>query len=129
MSRAHSGRRCCQGSRGRSEEGPAGCASTLPGQSQRARRSARPRARGDISALYSTDGRKDKNRRPSEVDGRRRGSPGALDVVVEGELVRMRPQAHGIHLVLPLVVDPGLDEIRREDVALEEEVVVLLEIV
>src|SRR5262249_60004634 len=59
-------------------------------------------------------------------------SPGArplLNVEVEGELVRVWAQPDGIDLVLPLVVDPRLDDVRREDVALEQPVVRLLEIV
>ncbi len=50
-----------------------------------------------------------------------------LDVEVEGELPGMRAQPDGIHLVLPLVLDPGLDQVRGEDVALQQKVVVLLE--
>src|SRR5687767_12284151 len=38
-----------------------------------------------------------------------------LDVEVEGELSRVRPQGDGVDLVLPLVGDPGLDQLRRED--------------
>src|SRR6185295_17890116 len=53
----------------------------------------------------------------------------ALDVVVERELVRMRTQPNRIDLILPLVLDPGLDQVRGEHVALEEELVVLLEVV
>src|SRR5437660_12396019 len=86
----------------------------------RARAAARPRRLTSGGGQQTAAARK--GRPPSD---RRYG----LDVVVEGELVRMRPQPYGIHLVLPLVVDPGLDEIRREDVALEEEGMVLLEVV
>ena len=32
-----------------------------------------------------------------------------LDIVVEVEFVRMRTERDGIHLILLLVVDPGLD--------------------
>src|SRR5207249_8138463 len=49
------------------------------------------------------------------------------DVRVQRELPRMRPQPDGIHLVLALVVDPRLDEVRGEDLSLEQERVVLLE--
>src|SRR5262245_44345421 len=65
---------------------------------------------------------------------RRRG-PGSLpsgprsDVEVERELPRMRPQADRVDLVLALVVDPGLDEVTREHVALEQERMVVLEVV
>src|SRR5438093_11081206 len=55
--------------------------------------------------------------------------PMRLDVVVERELPRVRPQAHGVDLVLPLVVDPRLDDVGREHVALEQPVVALLEVV
>src|SRR2546422_776174 len=51
------------------------------------------------------------------------------NVEVQGELVGMRAQPDGIDLVLPLVVDPGLDDVGREDVALEQPVVRLLQIV
>src|SRR3984893_14045453 len=130
MSRAHWGSRCCQASKGRSEEGPVGCASTHPGQSESATKSAGPSLGSRISRLYSTGGRKDKKgqRRVESLDGlrlpltlpspplgERDDGSRLLDVVVEGELVRMRPQAGGMHLVLPLVRDPGIDEIRSED--------------
>src|SRR5690242_10433392 len=65
-------------------------------------------------------------RRPSAPPGD--AGRGRLDVVVEGELVRMRAEPDRIDLVLPLVLDPRLDQVRREHVALEEEVVVLLEV-
>ncbi len=50
-------------------------------------------------------------------------------VEVELELVRVRTQLERRDLVLALVVDPRLDQVRREDVALEEELVVGLEAV
>src|SRR3954469_18264172 len=50
-----------------------------------------------------------------------------LVVEVERELVGVRTQAEGVHLVLALVVDPGLDDLRREHVALEEERTVALQ--
>ena len=50
-----------------------------------------------------------------------------LAVVVEGELRRMRAQPHDVDLVLPLPRDPGLDELLREDSALEQELVIDLE--
>jgi hypothetical protein len=34
------------------------------------------------------------------------------------EFIRMRPECHGIHLILLLVVDPGLDEFFGKDVTL-----------
>src|SRR5229473_2212309 len=63
-----------------------------------------------------------------------RGRPGALlesgqksDVVVEHELPWVRSQRDLVDLFLALVLDPGLDDILREDAALDEERVVLLE--
>src|SRR6266571_2283523 len=47
-----------------------------------------------------------------------------LHVVIQEELVRMRPQAHRIHVLGALVRQPRLDQVRREHVALEQEVVV-----
>src|SRR2546427_11413004 len=52
-----------------------------------------------------------------------------LDIEVERVLPRMRAEPHGVHLVLALVVDPRLDHVRREDVALQQPVVGLLEVV
>src|SRR5450631_1231252 len=49
------------------------------------------------------------------------------DVVVHRELVRRRAQPHRVEFVGPLVLDPGLDEVRGEYPALEQVVVVLLE--
>src|SRR5579862_370320 len=49
------------------------------------------------------------------------------DVVVEGELIRMRAKAQGVDLVLALVLDPRLDQIVGEHAAGAEVVVVLLE--
>src|SRR3954471_18142007 len=51
-----------------------------------------------------------------------------LNVEVEGELRRGRPQPHRVELALDLVVDPGLDDVFGEDVALEQEGVVLLQL-
>ena len=39
------------------------------------------------------------------------GTGAVLDVVVEGELPRMRPQPHRVGLLAALVVDPGLDQV------------------
>src|SRR5262247_3302031 len=61
--------------------------------------------------------------------GERGPPPAVLDVEVESELVRMWPQPHRVHLVLALVVDPGLDQIRGEHLAPEQELVVLLEVI
>src|SRR5258705_279169 len=76
------------------------------------------------------------SRSSSSLDGPRRHAHRGpskleedLDVVVEGELVGMRTQPDGIHLILPLVVDPRLDQVGGEDIALEEEGVILLQVV
>src|SRR4029450_13120886 len=65
--------------------------------------------------------------------GHARARPGMiaekLDVEVQRELVRVRPQPDRVDLVLPLVLEPGLDEVGSEDVALQQEVVVLLQVV
>jgi hypothetical protein len=50
-----------------------------------------------------------------------------LRVEVELELVRVRAHPERVDVVLVLPGEPGLDEVRREDAALEEEVVVLFE--
>src|SRR5882762_2868982 len=49
------------------------------------------------------------------------------DVVVQEELVRMRPQRHGIDFLDALVGDPRLDQVGREHPALKQESVVRLE--
>src|ERR1017187_4757735 len=49
-----------------------------------------------------------------------------LHVVVEEKLVRMRAQAQGV-MLLALGRDPHVQEVQREDVALEQELVVLLQ--
>src|SRR3954454_12397213 len=56
-------------------------------------------------------------------DGRRELS----DVEVHLELVRVRTEADRVHLVGALPLDPGLDQVLGEDVALEEVLVVGLE--
>src|SRR6266545_5444362 len=50
-----------------------------------------------------------------------------LRVEVQGELGRMRAKPNDVDLVLPLVVDPGADQLFAEDAALEQELVVGLE--
>src|SRR4029079_2150751 len=62
-----------------------------------------------------------------EVQNPSAGSELTLVVEVQRELVRVRTQPERVHLVLTLVVDPGLDDLRREHVALEEERMVALE--
>src|SRR5438445_11471791 len=51
-----------------------------------------------------------------------------LDIVVQEELIRVRPDPHLIHLFFQLVSDPGLDHVLCEDVALQKKSVVFLEI-
>src|SRR3954467_9172927 len=53
----------------------------------------------------------------------------ALDVVIHRELVRVRPQANRVNLVRALVVDPRLDDVRREDATLDQVGVVPLQLV
>ena len=53
---------------------------------------------------------------------------GVSGVVVQRELVGMRTQAQRIDLLGALVLQPGLDDVAREDVALQKEVVVALEV-
>src|SRR4051794_4825854 len=57
-----------------------------------------------------------------------RSEPG-LVVVVELELERGRAQARRLDLVVFLPVDPLVDHLGREDVALQQEGVILLEVV
>src|SRR5262249_14271438 len=49
------------------------------------------------------------------------------NVEVQVELVRVWPQADGVHLFLALVPDPGADHVRREHFTLQHELVVLLQ--
>src|SRR3989337_307243 len=56
---------------------------------------------------------------------RREGWNSAVEV--EEELVRRRPHLDGVDLGVDLVLDPLLDDVRREDVALEQEVVIVLQ--
>src|SRR6185295_10016939 len=56
------------------------------------------------------------------------GTTSGLHVEVQVELVRMRAQANRVGFLLALVVDPSLDDVRSEDLALEEEVVILFEV-
>lgn len=49
-----------------------------------------------------------------------------LDVVVQGELMRVRPQRDLFQLLVDLVVDVGLDQILGKNFALHQKVVVVL---
>jgi hypothetical protein len=61
---------------------------------------------------------------PGPTDrGRPEAAPAAratcgLDVERQVELVRVRAEAQFVHLVLPLVIDPGVDDVLGEDPAL-----------
>lgn len=48
-----------------------------------------------------------------------------LDVIVEEELVRMRPQPHRIDLLAPLVADPSLDQVLGKHLSLEQKLMIL----
>src|SRR6266566_4344490 len=50
--------------------------------------------------------------------------PFQLSVVVEEELVRVRPQGHRVDVLDSLHLQPGVDEVLRENSALEQERVV-----
>src|SRR5436305_6076097 len=49
------------------------------------------------------------------------------NVEVHTKLIRMRPRADRVYFVLALVLDPVVDHVGGEDVALEEELVVVLQ--
>src|SRR3990172_6091444 len=51
----------------------------------------------------------------------------SLNVEVQVELPRVRPQPYGVYLHLTLELLPDVDHVRGEDAALEQEVVVLLQ--
>src|SRR5919106_242859 len=70
--------------------------------------------------------RRPPRRPPAARDGRRARALRDLHVVVQRELPRVGAQADGIDLLLALVLDPGLDQVLGEHVALEQELVVLL---
>ena len=83
-------------------------------------------------AMHTTQMRAGQNENaPQARDPRGGGGKGwrrkALDVEVKHELVRMRAEAHRIHLTLPLVVNPGVYGILGEHVALQHELVVVLQ--
>ena len=50
-----------------------------------------------------------------------------LYIVVQEKLIGMGPKSQGIHFLGALVVDPYLDGVLGEHVALQEEIVVRLE--
>src|ERR1700674_5710841 len=65
----------------------------------------------------------------SRLNGERANgtTQGELDVVVEVKLPRMRPERHLVDLTHTLVVDPGFDQVRGEDAAAGQVVVVDLQ--
>src|SRR6266542_2187302 len=50
-----------------------------------------------------------------------------LDVVIEGELVRMRTQPHSLRFVLALVIDVRLDQLFSENIAAHQEPMIVFE--
>src|SRR5213075_2964982 len=64
-------------------------------------------------------------------EGRRKAPPPfaalQLYVVIQEEFVRMRPQRHRIDILGPLVADPRVDQVLREDSAFGQEGVIGLE--
>src|SRR6267378_8463892 len=56
-------------------------------------------------------------------------SNGGSDIEVERELHRRRPQPHRVQLLLHLVLEPGVDHVLGENVALEHELMVPLQLV
>jgi hypothetical protein len=49
------------------------------------------------------------------------------DIKIQHELPGVRTEIEGEDLVLHLVVDPGLDDVRREDIALQKVFVIVLQ--
>ena len=63
---------------------------------------------------------------PSYDDCNRHECPSSCSLVeVQAELVRVRPQPHGVDFLLRLVPDPGVDHVGGEHVAAEQELVIL----
>ncbi len=50
----------------------------------------------------------------------------SLYVVIQENLIGMRPKAHRVDFLGPLVADPGFDQILRKHLTLEEKLLVLL---
>ena len=50
-----------------------------------------------------------------------------LNVKVEIEFLRMRTQFHIVHLILRLIIDPHVDDVRRKYIAFEQEFVIILQ--
>jgi hypothetical protein len=52
---------------------------------------------------------------------------GLLDIEVEFELVGVRPHPHRVHFAQGFIFNPGLDHVFGEDIAFEQEFVVVFE--
>src|SRR5579883_2877354 len=50
-----------------------------------------------------------------------------LNIKIEGKFMRMRPKAHGIHLLLSLVIKPSLNKILSEGAAFQQKSMVILQ--
>src|SRR5687767_11886686 len=79
------------------------------------------------SQTFEVPARSVGERRSLCADVRERPTYRRSHVVVEEELVRRGPQARGLDLLLALVVEPHLDRVAGEDVALEQKLVVALQ--
>src|SRR5690349_2530638 len=66
--------------------------------------------------------------RPGESGTHKRFS-GLLNIVVERELVRVRAQSDGVGFAPAFIADEGFEQLLAEDVALEQECVILLQAV
>src|SRR5438445_219201 len=53
--------------------------------------------------------------------------PLVLNVVIQGELVGMRPQAHSVGLVFSLISDKSFEQFFAENVAFKQESMILFE--
>ena len=51
-----------------------------------------------------------------------------LDIKIQRELVGVRTQPDSVHFLVALVPDPPADHVAREHVALQQEIVVLLQV-
>src|SRR2546427_2099035 len=119
---------------------------------QRPNRWAAPSSGSDLICHCEPEGRSDATGvvarpkgpwQPPSVDGdcfaslaTLRGSPrpfgprddcSVLHVVIQVELCRMRPHPHEVHFLAPLQVDPSLEQVRREDPAFQQKLVILLQ--
>src|SRR3954451_17756371 len=86
-------------------------------------------ARAAVGAVLAARGDWLATERPDLRENRRSGRSDDSDVVVHRELVRVRPQTDRVDLVLPLVLDPGLDQVGGEHPAVDQVLVVGLEVV